>query len=737
MRVHELAKALDISSKDCIARLHELGVEVKSHASTVDEAIVQKLMAGHGQAAAPAPAAPAATPAPAAATAPAAPAVAVKPPAPPAPTPKVAPPAAPPTSPEPAAKPVAKVEPVVVKPATPVVPPAPVAMPKPPPPPPPPAKPEVIPGERAIHVKGPVVVRDLAEALGMRPNAVIAELMGMNILASITQKVDVAVARAVAEKHGYTLEHDKRSTEHKVVVPKKATETREDEERPEDLQPRPPVVTFLGHVDHGKTSLLDRIRKASVVEDEFGGITQHIGAYTVNLQGRQITFLDTPGHAAFTAMRARGANLTDIAVIVIAADDGIMPQTREAIQHALAADVTIMVAINKIDLPTANVERVRRQLQAENLSPEDWGGQTICCPVSAQTGAGIDHLLEMILLQSDLLELRANPHRRATGYVIEAKLEHGMGPTANLLVTTGTLKIGDVILCGPHCGRVRALINDHGTKVKSAEPSTPVKCLGLPGVPEAGAEFRVYANERLARQMASDLSEQLKQKHLASPKKVSLENLFSQLEGEKKLDLRVVLKADTQGSIEAIHHALKDIRSEKISLTIMLGSTGNITENDVMLASASQGVILGFCVGKEVGVDSLARREGVDIRMHNIIYELLDEVRDAMTGLLAPELKETVVGTAQILEVFPIGKTSRVAGCRVIKGTIAARNKVRVRRGDEVLYQGSIASLKHFQESVAEVRESQECGIRLDRFTAFDKGDLLEFYTVEEVRQTL
>ncbi|MDA0578070.1 MAG: translation initiation factor IF-2 [Verrucomicrobia bacterium] len=725
MRVNELAKLLGVGSKECLAELHAIGVDVKSHASSIDEATAAKMLAKHGKSQAPAAksnstksASPAAQPAVAVA-----PAKAVTPP--PAPVPAAPKPPAPP---KPAAVP--------SKPTPPVPAPMPAAAPKVSPAASAPATPAA--SERVIHIKGPIIVRELADLLGMRPNAVIAELMSMNILASITQKVEVAVARDVAAKHGFVLDHEKQRTiEHRPLPPPKPTAEQDAEDRPEDMISRAPVVTFLGHVDHGKTSLMDRIRKASVVEDEFGGITQHIGAYSVSLNGRHITFLDTPGHAAFTAMRARGANLTDIAVIVIAGDDGIMPQTKEAIQHALAAEVTILVAVNKIDLPAANVERVKRQLQADGLAPEDWGGTTIVCPVSAQTGEGIEHLLEMILLQSDLLELKANPKRRAKGYVIEAKLQQGMGPTANLLVTAGTLKVGDVILCGQHCGRVRALINDHGTKVKSAEPSTPVQCLGLPGVPEAGAEFRVYANERLARTLAQETGEELKQKHLAAPKKVSLENLFSQLEAEKKIELRMVVKADTQGSIEAIQHALGEIRSEKIALRILLVATGNITENDVMLASASKGLIIGFCVGKEPGADTVARREGVDIRLYNIIYKLLDDVRDAMTGMLAPIYKENVVGVAEILEVFSTGKTGKIAGCRVTRGTATPRNKVRVRRGTESLFEGGIASLKHFQDSVSEVRESQECGIRLDRFTDFEKGDILEFYVIEEVQQTL
>jgi translation initiation factor IF-2 len=590
---------------------------------------------------------------------------------------------------------------------------------------------------KAIRVKGPVIVRELAERLGLKPNQLVAELMGMNILASITQRVDVAIAKTVAERHGFTLDHEKRDHEHKPVQKKPATEEETDEHRPENLLPRPPVVTFLGHVDHGKTSLLDKIRNAAVARGEHGGITQHIGAYTKEIGGKSITFLDTPGHAAFTAMRARGANMTDIAVIIVAADDGVMPQTREAIQHARAANVAIMVAINKIDMLTASPERVKQQLQAEGLSPEDWGGTTICCPVSAITGQGIEHLLEMILLQSEMLELRSNPKRRAKGFVIEARLEPGMGPTANLLVTGGSLKIGDSVQCGPHWGRVRALINDHGIKVNLAGPSTPVKCLGLSGVPEAGAEFKVCANEKIARQQAETVAAQTRGAPAAPQRKVSLADLFKNTEANKTLELKVIIKTDVQGSIEAITHALKEIKSDKVNLNVILGATGNITVNDVMLASASSAVILGFHVAKEPGVDAVCRREGVEVQLHNIIYELIDQVRDGMAGLLAPELKEKILGRAEVKQVFTIGKSSRVAGCLCIGGSIRPRYKVRVKRGDETLYQGGIATLKRFKDSVGEVKETQDCGIRLDNYGGFEAGDIFEFYEIEEIKQTL
>ena len=712
MRVHELAKELGISSKDCMVRLRALGVEVKNHMSAVDTDTVELLKRESPSGALPEAAAKTPPPAPEA-----------RPPAPaePKPPPEKIPP--PPAAPPPAVH------------AAPVVPAA--AQPEAKAPAAPKAKGDIVVDGKTIRVRGAVVVKELAMALNIRPNQLITDLMGMNVLASITQRVEINVARKVAEKHGFEFEHEKRTAEYKPAQKKGLVEAEEGEDQAEDLMPRAPVVTFLGHVDHGKTSLLDKIRNTAVVDGEHGGITQHIGAYTVEAGGRQITFLDTPGHAAFTAMRARGANLTDIAVIVIAADDGIMPQTREAIMHAKAADVALIVALNKMDLPAANEDRVKQQLQAEQLAPEDWGGETICCSVSAQTGDGIDHLLEMILLQADVLELQASPKRRASGFVIEAQLEPGRGPTANLLITRGTLRIGDAMICGPHWGKVRALINDHGVKVKSAGPSTPVKCLGLSGVPEAGAEFRVITNEKAAKVTAQSRSDDLKQEQLAAPKKASLEALLQQIEDDQKIELRVILKADTQGSIEAIANSLQEIESNKISLKILLAATGNVTVNDVMLASASDAVILGFHVAKEPGVDQACRREGTEVRLYHVIYELLDRVREAMTGLLLPEIRETVVAQAEVKQVFSLGKTTNVAGCIMTKGTASPKHRVRVKRGDEVLYEGSITSIKHFQDVASEIREGQECGIRLDNFSSFEPGDILEFYQLDEVKQTL
>jgi len=590
---------------------------------------------------------------------------------------------------------------------------------------------------KLLRIRGGITVRELAEMIGEKPNRIVAELMSMNVFANINAKLDYDVAAAVAEKRGFQVEHEKRGGE----VPPGSIVRSDDQpyqDKPEDLLPRPPVVTFLGHVDHGKTSLLDQIRNAAVAKGESGGITQHIGAYTVEMSGKPITFLDTPGHAAFTAMRARGANLTDIAVIIIAADDGIMPQTKEAIAHAKAAGVAIMVAINKCDLPSASPDRVLQQLQGEGLAPEEWGGATICCKVSATTGEGVPHLLEMILLQAEMLELTANPGKRAMGFVVEAHLQPGMGPTATVLVTGGTLKIGDAILCGPHWGRVKALIDDHGRQVKSALPSSPVKCMGLSGVPDAGAEFVVMPSDKKAKEIAAQRGMDIKTASLEAPRKASLDDLFTQLKtSAEALELCVIIKTDAQGSVEAIMHALKDIQSEKVSLRFIHSGTGNITVNDILLASASNAVVLGFHVAKEAGVDAVAKREGVEIRLHQIIYELIDQVRDAMIGVLGPKLEEIKRGQAQVRQIFEIGKSGRIGGCLVLKGVINAKNRIRVKRKNEVLFEGTIHSLKHFQDDVAEVREAQECGIRVHNFADLAEGDIIEAYDIEEREQTL
>ena len=632
-------------------------------------------------------------------------------------------PAAAPAAPEPAA-PAAAAAPAPAEPAAPAA----------------PAAAEPPPAPKSIAIKGHVVVKEFAELLGIKPNVLITKLMKQGIFASIGMKIDFKAAEPIAKELGFVLEHEK-----KAAPPPQPVKA---EPKPEggadtqgDLLPRPPVVTFMGHVDHGKTSLLDYIRKAHVAAGEDGGITQHIGAYQVEHQGRLITFLDTPGHEAFTAMRARGANLTDIAVIVIAADDGIMPQTKEAIQHAQAAKVAMIVAINKCDLRTANPDRVKRQLQQMGLAPEDWGGELICCPVSATKGDGMDHLLEMILLQADVLELKANPRRKAQGYVIESRLEAGMGPTANLLVTNGTLQLNDAIVSGSSWGRVKAMINDLGNKVRTAGPSAAVKVLGLTSVPAPGSEFHVYKNDREARQVAEERTAAERLQNLAGPAApaapLTLDELLQEKAGSEKRTLNVILKTDVLGSLEAIRGSLEGIQSEKVDLEIFGTGAGNITVNDVLLASASKAVILGFHVAKESGAGAEAKRKGVEIRLYAIIYEMLDDVKNLMTGLLEPILKEHVNGQAAIRQIFDMGKRGKVAGCMCLKGKVTVKGRARVRRKDEVLYEGKIQSLRRFQNEASEVREGQECGIVLDHFTDFAEGDIIESYEIEKVAQEL
>jgi translation initiation factor IF-2 len=602
--------------------------------------------------------------------------------------------------------------------------------------PPPEPEPEPEP-EKKVLLQGPITVKELAAQLGVKHNQLIAELMTMNVFASINEKVDPRVVQQIAHKHSFTVEHVKPPPPPPPPPKPEDVKPAPSKDREEDKLQRPPIVTFMGHVDHGKTSLLDHIRRTRVAQGEDGGITQHIGAYMVTYNDHAITFLDTPGHAAFTAMRARGANLTDIAVIVIAADDGIMPQTREAIQHAKAAEVCMMIAINKIDLRTANVDRVKRQLQQEGLTPEDWGGDLVCCPVSAATGDGIDNLLEMILLQAEMLELKANPRRRATGFVIEARLEAGMGPTANLLVQAGTLQVGDAIVCGPCWGRVKALINDVGVKVRTAGPSYAVKCLGLNAVPEPGTEFEVYPNDKAARKMATERMEKRRLDTISAPRRASLEDLLKPQSGQAVRELTVIVKADVQGSLEAIQQALRDIKSDKVSLKIALAGVGSINENDVLLASASNAIIIGFHVTKEAGAGAAAKREGVEIRLYSVIYELLDDIRDAMAGLLEPMLKQNVIGHAEIRQVFELSKKGRVAGCMVTDGRVTSRSRARLLRGGEVMYEGTLSSLKRFQNDASEVREGQECGIRLDNSPSIVVGDVIELYEVEKIEQSL
>jgi translation initiation factor IF-2 len=599
---------------------------------------------------------------------------------------------------------------------------------------------EVVDNRKVVHIKPPIIVKELAEQLGLKPFQLIADLMELNIFAAINQAIEPDVAAKVCEKHGAIFEREKRQKDggvHKqetVIVEPPPPPV---EEEVSELKPRPPIVTMMGHVDHGKTSLLDAIRKARVAAGEAGGITQHIGAYSVKRpDGTSITFLDTPGHAAFTAMRARGANVTDIVILVVAADDGLMPQTIEAINHAKAAGVTIMVAINKIDLPSANPDRVKAQLQEHGLVPEDWGGETICCPVSATKGTGLEDLLENLSIQAEILELKANPRADARCTVIEAQVESGRGPTATVIVTTGTLRVGKPFICGNHWGKVKQLIDDTGKPVKEAGPATPVKVLGFSGLPAAGDELVVMDSERNARALSEERLEALRTQKLSAPQRATLENLFESLAAEKKKTLQVVLKADVQGSLEALVASLGEIKSDKIALQIIHSAVGPVTESDVLLCSASNAIIVGFGVKVENSAAATAKREGVQIKLYSIIYELIDQIRDAMAGMLDPEVRETIVGHAEVKQVFELSKGT-VAGCLVQDGRIPRTARARVLRRRQAVYDGGVATLRRFQDEVKEVRAGLECGIRLGDYHEYEVGDIIEAYTLEKVPQTL
>ena len=592
--------------------------------------------------------------------------------------------------------------------------------------------------DKIVVIKPPIIVKDLAVKLGLKPFQIIHHLMEMNIFTSSSQALEEEVARKVCTKLGFTFEIEKREKgAGQVHAPVKIVEPPKPEPVADsDLQPRPPVVTLMGHVDHGKTSLLDTIRKARVAAGEAGGITQHMGAYTVKRGNHTLTFLDTPGHEAFTAMRSRGANITDIVILVVAADDGIMPTTIEAINHARAAKVQIMVAINKIDLPSANLVRVKGQLQEQGLVPEEYGGDTIVCEVSATKGIGIEKLLEMLLLQAEVLELRANPRGQSRGSIIESQLEQGRGATATVLVQQGTLKVGDNVLAGPYYGRVKALINDLGESVKEAGPSMPVKILGLNGAPSPGEEYNTLKVEREARELADDRAQKLRLGKLETPQRVTLENLFEAIADESHKVLKIILKGDVQGSVEAIVASLKKIESKKIDLDVVLSGVGPISESDILLAKASQAVVIGFNTKTDNAAANAAKREGVQIKLFSIIYELIDQVKDAMVGLLDPELRETPLGSALVKQVFQLSKFP-VAGCSVTSGRIVRNARARVLRKRQPIYDGAVVTLKRFQDDAAEVRAGLECGIRLGDFDEYLADDIIECYQLEKFTQTL
>ena len=594
-------------------------------------------------------------------------------------------------------------------------------------------------GEKILHIKPPILVRELAAHLGLKPFQLNKDLIAMNIFPSPNQVLEQEIVTTLCKKHGFVLEVERRERGggvHKVEAVVQAPVAPVIVNPDEELKPRAPIIVFMGHVDHGKTSLMDAIRKTRVAKGEAGGITQHIGAYSVTYQGKPITFLDTPGHAAFTAMRARGARVTDIAVIVIAADDGLMPQTLEAINHAKAAKVNIMVAINKIDVPGANIDRVKQQLQGQGLAPDDWGGDTTVCQVSATKGTGIDHLLELLALQAELLDLKASPTAPPRGTVIEAQLEAGRGPTATVIVQSGTLKTGDAFICGDFSGKVKALFDDLGKPLKQAGPSTPVKVVGFSGLPNSGDEFLVMANEKDAKTLGEERQIASRKEKLVAPQRATLESLFDRSDDGSHKTLRLIVKADVQGSLEAIRTSLEQVNSKKVDVDFIHTAIGPITDSDVLLASASNAVVIGFNTKVENKAVDSSKRENVQIKLYSIIYELIDQVKEAMAGLLDPELRETVIGHAEVRQVFELTR-GNVAGCMVTDGRIARTARARVLRRRQAVYDGGLATLRRFTEDVKEVRNGLECGIKLGDYSDYKVEDIIECYTLEKIAQKL
>jgi translation initiation factor IF-2 len=724
-RVHEIAKAQGLSSKEVLAALKKAGIEAKAAASSVEEADALKAL-GDGNSAS---------------------ATATKP--------KPKPAAKPAAPPKEATPPPAKPAPVAKKPAGSakkrrVVIDSQAArrdqMGGPPPQRPPrrrggrrrrplleepPLKTEEPAEPEATRVNSGATVREVAELLGLGSAEVIKKLMMMGEMATLTQTLTDESIKAIADEYDRKIEI--------VTAAEEEPEAPEYEDAEESLVDRPPVVTIMGHVDHGKTSLLDAIRETEVAAGEAGGITQHIGAYQVHHDKRTITFLDTPGHAAFTAMRARGAKVTDIAVVVVAADDGVMPQTKEAIDHARAADVPILIAVNKIDKEGAQPDRVRNELAADGLTPEDWGGETVYCDVSAKTHDGLDNLLDMILLVSELEELGANPDAPASGTVVESQLDPGRGPVVTILVQRGTLAVGDALVAGPQWGRVRAMQDFTGARVEQAGPGMPVEVLGFDGVCEAGEHVRAVENDRRARQLAQERGNRLKTEALArrQARKVSLEEVFSRAQAGDIKELNIVLKADVAGSLEALQDEIAKVPQEQVAINIIHSQTGGINESDVMLASASDAIVIGFNVRPLADARKAGEREGVDIRTYSVIYKITEDLRNAMEGLLeAVEVEETL-GEAEIKQTFKASKVGRIAGCVVTDGKVARDASVRLVREGTVIWDGKLGSLRRFKDNVQEVEEGQECGIVLEGYADVKEEDVLEFYRTKQVEQTL
>lgn len=798
IRIHELAKKIGMDNKSLLALLKERNFDVKTASSTIDNISAEALeeeFAKPEPEAAPEPETPAVAPAPpspapgtppkvnlpagvfvkstddlarekaekaaaeaaekaaaAAASKPAAPA----PPAAPVPAPTPPPPPPPTSSPVPVAVPPT---PPASRPAA--LPPTPRAPAAPPPPPPTkgparpaaatdaeapaPAAPAADDGEiEAVQVKPPIIVREFAGILGLKPFKLISELMEQGIFASMNQTIEEQVAIDLAAKHNIILEikHRGESQPQEEKSPedlKVENEIKEAEEEERNLELRPPVVCILGHVDHGKTSLLDTIRKANVVSGEAGGITQHIGAYQVKSGDNLITFLDTPGHSAFNKMRARGAQVTDVAILVVAADDGFMPQTDEALKYIKEAGVTLIVAVNKMDVPGANLDQVKTQMQQRDIASEDWGGETITVPVSAVKGDGIDELLEMIALQSEVLELKANAKAPASGVVVESQMEVGRGAMSTVIVQRGTLKIGDAIVCGKEWAKVRAMFDDQGKNVKVAPPSTPVRVIGWSGPPDSGASFEAVKNARTAENMADEVADQLKKNistQAAEPKEVSVEALFANIAATQAKTLKLIIKSDVYGSAEAVRGMIEDIQSSKVSAEIVANDVGLVTKNDVQRAAAAGATILAFNTKLENGVTPQAKHHGVTIESFSIIYQLSDRVKEMMADLLDPDSKEVKKGAAEVREVFPLAK-GFVAGCLVTEGKIIRNAAARVRRGKESVYEGKVNTLKRFKDDANEIRAGLECGIKIDDFNGYEKGDIIEIFEIQQVRASL
>lgn len=594
---------------------------------------------------------------------------------------------------------------------------------------------------KIIHLKPPIIVKELCERMGLKVFHVIKDLIEFKVFAKADTAIEPDIAAKVCEKHGFIFEKEKREkgagihkVEEKIEEPPPPPPPKAEEKDVFEL--RAPIITFMGHVDHGKTSLLDAVRKTSVTAGEAGGITQHIGAYSVSYNDRPITFIDTPGHAAFSEMRARGANVTDIVVLVVAADDGFMPQTVEALNHAKAAGVTIMVAINKCDLPAANSMRVKQQLQEAGLMPVEWGGETEVLEVSATKGIGIDNLLETMSLQAEVLDLRANSKAPMRATVIESRMEAGRGPMATVIVQNGTLKVGEPFICGPYWGKVKSLINDRGQIIKEVKPGMPAEVVGFSGLPNVGDEVVEMDNERTAKRLSEERQEEIRQKKLAAPRRSTLEALFANLEAGAKKTLKIILKTDVQGSMEAISKSLMEIKSDKAKVQILHSAAGPISESDILLASASDAIVIGFNVKVESTAVAVARREGVQVKLFSIIYELLDQIKEALLGLLDPETREKVLGHAKVKVVFKLTR-GRVAGCVVTDGRLDRKARARVIRGNQPVYDGSMDTLRRFHEEVPEVRNGLECGVRLGGYQEYEEDDVIECYELEKIQQTL